>query len=340
MATGMLERAARAVTILRFRKTTVLMQVNMRRKPRKPSKRTYSISWKDENGLTHSAQVRGTDVSESGIGLRCPVEIQKGTIVYIQGEGAYPKGYSTVRHATQRGEIYLIGLELDEETRKNSSSANPDQATDYYEFLQINPKAQAETIQRVYRFLAARYHPDNPETGDPENFLRLNRAYETLSDPVRRTRYDDSLKGKPAQDGTLFGSVDFLDGVEGEVNRRLAVLSLLYRKCRSNVSNPQISLLELEAQMGFPREYLDFTIWYLRNKKFVKQEDNAEISLTCLGVDFIEENYEKSPTLRKLLDTGFYPRSKSRSETDEQRSQPIELHRLSAGEPVPEQCSE
>ena len=38
---------------------------------------------------------------------------------------------------------------------------------DYYEFLQISPHADYETIHRVYRYLASRFHPDNPDTGDP-----------------------------------------------------------------------------------------------------------------------------------------------------------------------------
>jgi curved DNA-binding protein CbpA len=38
----------------------------------------------------------------------------------------------------------------------------PAEAVDYYEFLQISPNADADTIHRVYRFLAARLHPDNP----------------------------------------------------------------------------------------------------------------------------------------------------------------------------------
>ena len=37
---------------------------------------------------------------------------------------------------------------------------------DYYEFLEISPQATQETIHRVYRFLAARYHPDHSGTGD------------------------------------------------------------------------------------------------------------------------------------------------------------------------------
>ena len=63
-------------------------------------------------------------------------------------------------------------------------------AHDYYEFLQISPNADAETIHRVYRFLAARLHPDNNETGHEENFRLLKAAYDVLSDPHRRKEYD------------------------------------------------------------------------------------------------------------------------------------------------------
>ena len=61
--------------------------------------------------------------------------------------------------------------------------SNPD-FIDYYELLQISPNAELETIQRVYKMLATRYHPDNPETADQDRFVPLTHAYETLSDPV------------------------------------------------------------------------------------------------------------------------------------------------------------
>jgi hypothetical protein len=61
---------------------------------------------------------------------------------------------------------------------------------DCYEVLQLSPNADGETISRVYRLLAARYHPDNRETGDSEKFLRLSQAYQILSDPEKRARYD------------------------------------------------------------------------------------------------------------------------------------------------------
>ena len=46
-------------------------------------------------------------------------------------------------------------------------------ATDYYEILRVGPQADEETLERVYRTLAERFHPDNPGTGDRQIFLRL-----------------------------------------------------------------------------------------------------------------------------------------------------------------------
>ena len=57
---------------------------------------------------------------------------------------------------------------------------------DYYEFLEISPQATQETIHRVYRYLAARYHPDSAGTGNLEKFAQLTSAYKVLSDPGRR----------------------------------------------------------------------------------------------------------------------------------------------------------
>ncbi len=277
------------------------MQVNLRREPRTFSRKTFSLSWENESGVTHSAQAEGTDISCSGVGLRCANEIRKGQVVYVQARDGHPTGYALVRHCTLHDKTYVIGLELNSET---PSPCPTDETVDYYEFLQISPRAESETIRRIYRFLAGRFHPDNPQTGDPEKFVLLNRAFDVLSDPERRSEYDATLDIQRGQPLPAFASVDFMDGADGEVNRRLAVLSLLYRKCRTNIDDPKVSLAELEAQMGFPREYLDFTTWYLRSKKYITREDNSDFALTVLGVDYVESNYSKLPILRKLLKAG------------------------------------
>ncbi|MFB2918853.1 MULTISPECIES: molecular chaperone DnaJ [Aerosakkonema] len=62
---------------------------------------------------------------------------------------------------------------------------------DYYEILGVTRNADKEEIKRAYRRLARKYHPDvNKEPGAEERFKEINRAYEVLSEPEMRTRYD------------------------------------------------------------------------------------------------------------------------------------------------------
>lgn len=173
---------------------------------------------------------------------------------------------------------------------------------DYYEFLQISPNADVDTIHRVYRFLAARLHPDNPSTGDPEQFKLLKTAYDVLADRMRRAEYDATRRRH--QQEPYSKQIDFMDNLEGELNRRLAVLAVLYQKRRSNTVFPEVSLADIEERMGFPRDYLDFTLWYLQRKGYVAKADNAQYALTAEGVDFVEKERVGFPTLNKLLTAG------------------------------------
>lgn len=177
-------------------------------------------------------------------------------------------------------------------------------AHDYYEFLQISPNADAETIHRVYRFLAARMHPDNNQTGHEENFRLLKAAYDVLSDPHRRAEYDAARAKSQTQPEPLAAEVDFMDALDGELNRRLAVLAVLYYRRRTNSALPEVALSEIEGRMGFPRDYLDFTLWYLQKKGYVAKSDSARYTLTVDGVDFVEEQRASLPTLQKLLTSG------------------------------------
>jgi len=175
---------------------------------------------------------------------------------------------------------------------------------DYYEFLQISPNADTDTIHRVYRFLATRLHPDNPESGDAEMFHLLRTAYDVLSDADRRAQYDAARRVEPCQPVPLSTSIDFMDTLEGELNRRLAVLAVLYYRRRTNPHLPEVPLAEIEQRMGFPRDYLDFTIWYLVKKGYVTKTDNAAFTLTAEGVDFVEMQRANLPALNRMLTDG------------------------------------
>ncbi len=175
---------------------------------------------------------------------------------------------------------------------------------DYYEFLQISPHADPETIHRVYRYLATRYHPDNPTSGSPDKFNRLKTAYDVLSDPGRRSEYDARREMAIKHPIPLSTSIDFMDNLDGELNRRLGVLAVLYYRRRGNPYAPEVALAEVEAQMGFPRDYLDFTTWYLEKKGYITRADNSDFTLTVAGVDFVESQRANLPVLNNLLTTG------------------------------------
>lgn len=194
----------------------------------------------------------------------------------------------------------------EQEQEQASEAAEPNVVVpeDYYEVLQISRSADLETIHRVYRIMALRFHPDNAKTGNLERFLLLKRAYQVLSDPQQRAAYDAAHRKSDTQPLPHFESKDFVYGVEGEVNRRLGILSLLYHKRRMGEGTAGMSVLDLENRMAFPREYLTFTLWYLRSKKYVMLQENSDYALTAEGVDYVEAHSMSNRVIRQLLTSG------------------------------------
>jgi curved DNA-binding protein CbpA len=193
---------------------------------------------------------------------------------------------------------------------------------DYYERMQISPTAELATIQRVYRMLAARYHPDNPETGNTDKFVELQKAYQVLSDPDQRAAYDVALSQQSGQPLPVFEMKEFVVGIDAEMNRRLGVLCLLYNRRKSSPETPGLSILDMEAKMALPREYLEFTIWYLKEKELVRRDEStSEILISAKGIDFAEQNLSSNRIVYKLLkpgsgDTAEEPKAKPETESD------------------------
>jgi len=171
---------------------------------------------------------------------------------------------------------------------------------DYYEVLQVNDNAEPETINRVYRIFAQRYHPDNRETGNDARFREITEAYQVLSSPEKRARYDaTNQQRKKDRWRVVAAGAESENNFELEQVVRLTVLEALYTKRRMDPQNPGIFLLELEKMIGRPREHLEFTIWFLSQKKLINKDD-ARMYLTADGAEYLEESYRSNLQRKRL----------------------------------------
>jgi curved DNA-binding protein CbpA len=68
----------------------------------------------------------------------------------------------------------------------------------HYDVLGVAPDATAEEIQRAYRLLALRHHPDVAPDADQTAMAAINGAWEVLGDPGRRQVYDASIRAPEA----------------------------------------------------------------------------------------------------------------------------------------------
>jgi len=162
--------------------------------------------------------------------------------------------------------------------------------TDYYEDLQVSSNADIETIERVYRLLAKRYHPDNNGTGNAEKFNIITTAYRELSDPEKRAAFDVKYEKERTHQIKNLSGASCSDGFESDQRIRHSILSTLYVEIRKDPAQSGIGLWQLEKLLGWPEKILEFHTWYLKEKGWIKFTDTGGYAITASGVDVVEEN--------------------------------------------------
>ena len=163
------------------------------------------------------------------------------------------------------------------------------QLADYYEILQVSPRADRETIERVFRHLANRYHPDNHDSGDADKFSQLVEAHTVLSDPEQRATYDVNYERVREARWRLFDQKSSTSEIVTDARIRLGILSLLYVARRNNSNEPGVGVMELERVLSIPDSVLQFQTWYLRENNWIERLSTGMWAITAAGVDKLFE---------------------------------------------------
>ena len=163
------------------------------------------------------------------------------------------------------------------------------QLTDFYEILQLSPRADRDTIERVFRHFAKRYHPDNLDSGNPDTFSRIVEAYRVLSDPEQRARYDIAYEQVKAAHWRIFDQETTRSEVAADARIRNAILALTYAARRNDTANPGVGSLELERTLGCPESLMAFHIWYLREQGLIQRDHSGRYAITAAGVSHVLE---------------------------------------------------
>ena len=257
------------------------------------------------------------DFHESGLGVSLTVPLQVGAMIQVRGKlSGLAKGLedgpeARVAWCLERADgSFRAGLDLGGNTEAEAGGGSPGKQAvpdnapvDCYERLQISQNADPDTIQRVYRMLAQRYHPDNSETGNEEVFKQVLEAYWTLGDPERRAAYDAQSVTVRKLRWRIFDQAKAAVGAEAERRKRRGILSLLYARRMNDPNNPFVTIHEMEDLLGCPRDHLQFGLWYLKERGLLQRSDNGCYQITFEGVDEAESNeIMPAPSLPMITD--------------------------------------
>jgi len=176
---------------------------------------------------------------------------------------------------------------------------------DFYDLLQLSSNADTETIERIFRHLAKKLHPDHSDQTNNDQFIKIVEAYEVLSNPETRASYDAKYQDYWHRKWKLVSVASDLSEIDDDKSARERILSLLYVQRRRSMKSPGLGEVEISRLLNTPLELVDFHLWYIRTKGWVERLDTGHLAITALGVDQVEQNQSLSP--EKLIEVHDRP---------------------------------
>jgi hypothetical protein len=256
-------------------------QAERRRQRRQRTDAAVELIWK-EDGSRRFECGRILDSSGAGMGVACPQPLGISTCLILRGPGIDVLALAKVRNCAWRRTQYHLGIEFLD--KASLQPRTPAEEPDHHELLRAGMAGDAERLDRVYRALVFRYHPDNRDSGDSEIFLRISETYRILS----------VAKPCPEREIAKSEGTDWQTGLRGLKDKRIAVLGLLCQRRLSDYRNAFVSPAELESLTGMSPDEIGFILWYLREKGAVTGSDSTpDYSISARGLDILETAYQR-----------------------------------------------
>jgi len=137
-------------------------------------------------------------------------------------------------------------------------------APDYYDLLNVSPRATPGDIKRAFRALARQYHPDlNPDADAQERFKQICAAYDVLSDAERRRKYDrdrGAAGGDPVPRDARDARDCYLRGIECALQHDYPGAVAAYREAIAREPSflaAYVKLAETQFKLNDDREVLE-----------------------------------------------------------------------------------
>lgn len=160
----------------------------------------------------------------------------------------------------------------------------------YYEILEVSPNASQEIIKIAYKNLAKKYHPDTSNQENAAEIMqKINEAYEVLSDPERRTEYDEDLKNN--------SNFEPITNCGNDVKNIKEILSKVARVYPDIIDNNDIHFnrdYDINTNLSLNKKYKDYIT--------VPQDSKIYILYTGTNIT-MEKTYHN---IMAICETGIY----------------------------------
>ena len=151
----------------------------------------------------------------------------------------------------------------------------------YYEILEVNKNASPEIIEKAYKILVKKYHPDLQQDENKnkyeEKIKKINEAYDILSDPEKRKKYDLNLTN------TEISINDYNSLYQENINL----------KNNLNILKEKLNYLN-NIQNNYEKNNLNYNNLENNKNNYTKNNINQEYSDNYYTENFNNSNYKNN----------------------------------------------